>query len=250
MIQALSILLLLTYPCFLFSQDVNSLLMEAMQQESSFHENEAFLKYAKVLKQEPANLIALCKCSELSSRIGARLHETEKMREYFIAAKNYASAALRKDSSSSDANFVMALALGRLSLIAGTRERIVLARDIKRYAEISIRQNPSNFKPYHVLGKWNYEVSNLNVAERSIAKIIYGGLPAASLKQSIYYFEKSRTLNPAFLLNYLELARAYHRNNDPEKARELLHMLLSLPNMIYDDNRVKTTASELLGKWQ
>jgi len=122
--------------------------------------------------------------------------------------------------------------------------------EIRKYAETTLKYDPNSFKAYHVLGKWNYEVSNLNVAERSIAKIIYGGLPAASLKQSIYYFEKSRNLNPAFLLNYLELARAYHRNNDPEKARELLHTLLSLPNMIYDDNRVKTTASELLGKWQ
>ena len=134
MIQALSILLLLTYPCFLFSQDVNSLLKEAMQQESSFHENEAFMKYAKVLKQEPANLIALCQCSELSSRIGARISGKDKMQQYFIAAKNYALSALRVDPNSSDANFVMALALGRLSLIAGTRARIVLARDIKKYA--------------------------------------------------------------------------------------------------------------------
>ncbi|HEY4154410.1 MAG TPA: hypothetical protein VGM24_03265, partial [Puia sp.] len=186
----------------------------------------------------------------LSSRIGARQSGKEKMQQYFMAARNYASAALRCDSTSSDANFVMALALGRLSLIAGTRERIVLARDIKRYAEISIRLDPGNFKPYHILGKWNYEVSDLNVAERSIARLIYGGLPPASLKKSIYYFEKSRSMNPAFLLNYLELARAYHRNNDNKKAFSLLRNLLVLPNMIYDDTRVKATARELLKEWQ
>lgn len=250
MIRALSFLLFILFPFFSFSQNVNGLIQDGRQQESAFHENEAFLRYAEVLRTEPDNLIALCKCSELSSRIGARQVGKEKMKEYFIAAKNYAVKALRKDSASSDANFVMALALGRLSLIAGTRERIELARDIKKYAEISIRLDPSNFKPYHVLGKWNFEVSNLNVAEKSIAKIIYGGLPSASLKQSIYYFEKSKTLNPAFLLNYLELARAYHRNNNDKKAMELLHTLLALPNMIYDDARVKTTADELIREWQ
>ncbi|MFI5124611.1 MAG: hypothetical protein ACHQDF_04740 [Chitinophagales bacterium] len=250
MIRMISFLLFLALPSLLLSQDLNPLLREAQQQESSFHENEAFLKYAEILKLQPNHLIALCKCSELSSRIGARLSGKDKMQEYFIAAKNYASAALRLDANSSDANFVMALALGRLSLIAGTRERIVLARDIKKYAETSIRLDPSNFKPYHVLGKWNYEVSNLNVAERSIARLIYGGLPAASLKQSIYYFEKSRSLNPSFLLNYLELARAYHRENEKEKAFELLHTVLALPSMIYDDTRVKATAKELLKEWQ
>lgn len=250
MIRLLSFLLFFAAPSFLFSQDLNPLFKEARQQETAMHENEAFLKYAEILKQEPSNLISLCKCSELSSRIGARQSGKEKMEVYFKAARNYASAALGSNPNSSEANFVMALALGRLSLIAGTRERIILARDIKLYAEASIRLDPSNFKPYHVLGKWNFEVSDLNIAERSIAKIIYGGLPAASLKQSIYYFEKSRSLNPAFLLNYLELARAYHRNNENDKALNLLRNLLTLPNMIYDDARVKVTARQLLKEWQ
>jgi tetratricopeptide (TPR) repeat protein len=250
MIQLFCFFFFLASPAILLSQDVDQLIKQAQQQESSFHENEAFLSYAQILKQQPDQLIALCKCSELSSRIGARQAGKDKMQEYFIAARNYASAALRRDPRSSDANFVMALALGRLSLIAGTRERIVLARDIKKYAEISIRLDPSNFKPYHVLGKWNYEVSDLNVAERSIAKIIYGGLPPASLKQCVFYFEKSRSLNPAFLLNYLELARAYHRDHDNPKAIEQLQTLLKLPNMIYDDTRVKTTAMDLLKQWQ
>ncbi len=246
----LSLLLFFALPSILFSQDVNQLIKEAQQQESSFHENEAFLKYAYILKLQPTNLTALCKCSELSSRIGARQSGKDKMNEYFIAAKNYAAAALRNDPNSSEANFVMALALGRLSLIAGTKERIELARDIKKYAEISIRLDPFNFKPYHVLGKWNYEVSNLNVAERALAKLIYGGLPSASLKQSIFYFEKSRTLNPSFILNYLELARAYHRNNENNKALDLLRTVQSLPNMITDDARVKKTAGMLLKEWQ
>lgn len=250
MIRIFSFLLFFALPSILRSQDLNLLLKEARQQESSFHENEAFLKYAEILRIQPNNLVALCKCSELSSRIGARQTGKDKMQPYFIAAKNYATAALRVDPNSSDANFVMSLALGRVSLIAGTRERIELARDIKKYAEISIRLDPTNFKPYHVLGKWNFEVSNLNVAEKAIAKLIYGGLPAASLKQSIYYFEKSSSLSPAFLLNYLELARAYHRDNNKEKAVEELHTVLTLPNMIYDDTRVKATARVLLKDWQ
>ena len=65
-------LFFLGFPCLLFSQDVNQLLKEAQQQESSLHENEAFLKYAEILKYEPSNLLSLWKCSELCSRIGAR----------------------------------------------------------------------------------------------------------------------------------------------------------------------------------
>jgi hypothetical protein len=54
-------LLITVFPCLLFSQDVNQLLKEAQLQESQFHESEAFLKYAEVLKKDPNNLQALWK---------------------------------------------------------------------------------------------------------------------------------------------------------------------------------------------
>jgi tetratricopeptide (TPR) repeat protein len=243
-------LIIIGLPCLLFSQDVSQLLKEAQQQESLFHENEAFLKYAEVLKKDPNNLLALWKCSELSSRIGARQPDKSKMRPYFNAAENYAALALRVNPNSSDANFVMALALGRISLVAGTKERVMLAIDVKHYAETAIRLDPNNFKAYHILGRWNYDVSDLNLAEKSFARIFYGKLPSASIEDAILDFEKSRSINPAFILNYYELARSYHRLDEDKKAVASLRTLLSLPNSIYDDSRIKVIARQLLAEWQ
>ena len=240
----------LVLPCLLFSQDVSQLLKEAQQQESLFHENEAFLKYAEVAKKDPSNLLALWKCSELCSRIGARQPGKEKMEPYFLAARNYAGAALQVNPKSSDANCMMALALGRISLVSGTKERVMLAREVKYYAETAIRLDPNNFRAYHIMGRWNYEVSNLNFAEKSFARLFYGKLPSASLDDAIGDFEKSRVLNPGFIINYLELARAYHRMGDDKKAVASLRILLGLPNQMYDDARAKQLARELLAKWQ
>jgi tetratricopeptide (TPR) repeat protein len=243
-------LLMIGFPCLVFSQDLNQLLKEAQQQESLLHENEAFLKYAEVVKLDPGNLVALCKCSELSSRIGARQADKEKMRPYFIAARNYATSALRVNQNSSEANCAMALALGRISLVAGTRERVILAKDVKDYADNAIRLDPNNFRAYHILGRWYYDVSNLNLAEKSFARVFYGKLPSASLEEAIVCFEKSRDLKPGFILNYYELARSYHRMDEDKKAIANLHILLNLPNMIYDDTRIKVIARQLLTEWQ
>jgi tetratricopeptide (TPR) repeat protein len=243
-------LFLIGYPCLLFSQDAGSLLKEAEVQEQLFHENEAFLKYAEVLQKDPNNLVALWKCSELSSRIGARQTDKEKMRPYFSAAKNYAGAALRVDPNSSEANCAMAFALGRVSGISGTKERVELAKDVKVYAETAIRLDKNNFRAWHILGRWNYEVSNLNIAEKSFARLFYGRIPSATLDDAIFDFEKSRLLNPAFLLNYLELAKCYHRKDDDKKASITLRTMLSMPNMMYDDIRAKTLARKLLAEWQ
>ncbi len=237
-------------PCALFSQDINQLLKEAQQQEFSFHENEAFLKYAEILKLEPANLVALCKCSELSCRIGARQPTKDKMHPYFTAGKNYAATAYRLYPNSSSANFAMSLSIGRVSLVGTNRERVEMARDVRTYAENAVRLDPNNFGAYHILGRWNYEVNNLNLAEKTFAKVLYGGLPKASIQQAIYYYEKSRSIDPAFLLNYLELARTYHHMDDDRKAVAYLRILLNLPNRMYDDMRVKVQAKQMLSEWQ
>ena len=242
--------LLMGIPRLLFSQDVNQLLKEAQRQETLLHENEAFLRYAEILKIEPSNLVALFKCSELCSRIGARQPDKEKMTPYFNAAKNYATAALAVNPNSSEANCAMAFALGRISRVSTTKERVILAKDVKRYTETAIRLDPSNFRAYHILGRWEYDVSDLNMAERSFARVFYGKLPDASLNDAIADFEKSRALNPAFILNYYELARSYHRMGDDKKATAYLRQVLTLPDLIYDDTRIKVIARQLLTEWQ
>jgi hypothetical protein len=70
-------------------------------------------------------------------------------------------------------------------------------------------------------------------------------LPPASLAESIRYYEKSRSLSPDLTLNYLELARAYNRNNQKDKAFELLTKLAALPNKTQDDPRVKEEGRKL-----
>jgi tetratricopeptide (TPR) repeat protein len=242
--------LFICFPGLLFSQDVSQLLKEAQQQESLLHENEAFLKYAQVVKLDAVNLTALWKCSELCSRIGARQPDKEKMKPYFVAAKNYASAALSVNTNSSEANCAMAFALGRISRVSTTKERIILARDVKFYVDKAIRLDPANFRAYHILGRWNYDVSDLNMAERSFARMFYGRIPDASLDDAIVDFEKSRALYPAFILNYYELARSYHRMGEVKKAIGYLRTLLTMPDLIYDDIRVKVIARQLLTEWQ
>jgi tetratricopeptide (TPR) repeat protein len=243
-------LLILVLPINNFAQDVNLLLSEAQQQESSLRENEAFQKYTQIVRLQPSHLVALCKCSELCSRIGNRQKDKSSKTDYFRAARTYATAALRVNSNSAEANFVMAMAMGRMALISSGKEKLVAVDDIKQYAEKSIRLDPGNFKPYHILGKWNYEVSHLSMTERTLAKWFFGGLPNASLEDAISNYEKSRSLNPAFILNYLELARAYYRNDQRKKAAQLLELMMQIPNATFDDPRIKEEGRELLKEWK
>jgi len=228
------------------AQDINALLKDAQQLESAFKEPEALQKYLEVLQSQPNNITALVKASELYSVLGKHQGTKDKQKEYYYNARSYAQKALQVNPNSSDANFTMALAMGRIGLISSGNDKIKAIKDVKTYAEKSIQLDPNNYKGYHVLAKWHYEVSDLNSVEKWLVKVAYEALPKASLDDAIRYYEKSRQLNPSFLLNYLELAKAYHRKDNDKKAVELLETMLKMPNKMAEDVNIKAKGKKLL----
>lgn len=233
------------------AQDINTLIKEGNRLEAIPDEKAAFHKFKEVLKIHATNNYALNKCSELCSRIGQReINNTKLREEYYMAARIYAETSLKVDPKNSEANCVMAIALGRSSMAKSGKEKILNAREIKKYIDVSLANDPQNFKAWHVLGRWQFEISNLNAFEKSIVKLLYGGLPPATLRKSIAAFEKARSLRPEFLLNYYEMAKAYENNNNKPKAIAYLRLLLSLPDQTEDDPAIKEKARHQLKDWQ
>lgn len=234
----------------LAAQDVAAILKEADRLESLPDEKAAFAKFKIALKYDPDNLHALTKCSELCSRIGARQRDHKVRDSYYEAAMIYAKNALKMHPSSDEAYVVMGIAIGRASLVKTGKDKIAAAKEIKSYAEAALKINPNNFKAWHILGKWNYEVASLSMVERTATKVFYGGLPDASFKTSIAAYEKARALSKNFLLNYLELAKAYKKNNEKQKAVSLLRALMAMPSVTEDDPRIKKEAAALIENWK
>lgn len=241
---------------FLFSynqisaQDYNAVIKEADRLEVLPDEKAALIKFKEALKLQPTSLYALAKCSELCCRVGGREKNTKLRDEYYATAQVYAKTALRFYPNSDEANVAMAFSIAKTLMLKSGREKITAVKELKGYGDKAVTQNSRNFKAWHVLGKWNYEVSNLNAFERAAVKIIYGGLPAASLNNSIMYYEKAKSLAPNFTLNYLELAKAYNKNDETAKAITQLNYLLAIKNQTEDDPRIKEEARYLINKWE
>ncbi len=232
-----------------FSQDVNSLLKEAERLEFVPNENAAFFGFKEVLKLQPTNLYALCKAAEICSNIGNRETNTKNRDAYFATALVYAKTAYKLYPESDAANVVMAITQGRVILLKSGKEKIIAVKELKMYAEKAIAINPNNFKAWHILGKWHYEMSNLNTFEKTAAKLFFGALPVSSLSTSIACYEKAKILNTGFSLNYLELAKAYKRNGEKLKAITQINYLLNLKNITEDDVKIKQEARTLLNRW-
>ncbi|HVI47377.1 MAG TPA: tetratricopeptide repeat protein [Chitinophaga sp.] len=232
------------------AQSVSEMVEEAKQLEKQMKEEQALEKDKEILKVQPNELEALTQASQLSSRVGNRQKSKDSKTTYFKQAKEYAQLALKVNPNSADANLAMAVAMGRMALISGAKDKVAASKDVKAYAERAIKLNPNLAQAYHVLGKWNYEVANLNVFERGAAKMLFGGLPAGSLENAIANYEKCRQLDPGFVLNYYELARAYKGNGQQDKAIDVLKKALALRNTAQDDASIKADCKKLLDDLQ
>ena len=250
MIKTLLIFFFALYCFTAAAQDIGLLLKEAYRLEAVPDENAAFTKYKQILKLQPTNISALNKCSELCSRIGKRQPDKAVTNDYYKAALMYADVALKIDPNNAESNCVMAIALGRSSLNKSGKEKISTAKEIRKYVDIAIKNDPRNFKAWHVLGRWNFELCGLNIIERTAAKLLYGALPVGTIGGAIAAFEKSNSITDGFILNYFELARAYQKNDEDSKAIAMLNKMLTLPNQTEDDPLIKEDGRKLLKQLQ
>ncbi|HSU50064.1 MAG TPA: hypothetical protein VLJ41_05725 [Segetibacter sp.] len=234
-----------------FSQDVSVLMKEASNFERSLKDDEALEKYKSVLSSEPQNLQALIKSSEISSAVGGRQADKKVKLNYYEQAKDFADKALAINSNSADANYVRAVAASRLTEVEPDNKKLIAdVKDIRTFADKALQADPNHGKANYVMGKWNYEMVSLSWAKKAAIKVLFGGMPEATIDNAFKYMEKCRTLEPYFVLNFLDLAKAYKYDNQPAKAIAVLNQLVKLPTRTPDDLAYKNEGKKMLSEMQ
>ncbi len=247
----LFILAMLGHVFFSHAQDAETLMKEGQRYEQQLKDTLAIGKYAKAFQIQPSNIKAAIKCAEMNCSIGTRETNPVAKLKYYGNAKTFAAAALQLDSMSADANYMYAVVYGKLTEVESTNEKTVEAvKNIKIYADKAITINPNHGKAWYVIGKWHYEVLNLNAIKRAAVKLFYGGLPKATVNIAIASFEKCKTLEPYFAMNYLAMGKAYYYNKQYEKALAALQQCVKCPTLMPEDRATKDEAKALLVKWQ
>lgn len=235
------------FAVFSVNAQTSNKLVRADSLFANYQQQAALEAYNQVLQQDPNNFSALWHSSLLYARLGNELENEDKKKAYFVKAKERAEQAIEVKPLHTQSNFVMAVAMGRMALIGGAKERVAASRDIKEYAERALQADSSNAGAWHVLGRWNYEISDLNFAERLAANVLFGGIPAgASNKKAVLYIEKAIALNPDMLLYYYDLARAYQALDKEQQAIDACQKALQKPSHAPDDDTIKEDCRALI----
>ncbi len=234
-----------------FSQNISVLFKEADNLEIQLKEPEALDKYKQIILLEPANIPALVKAAELNISISNRQADAKNKRLFIESAYAYANRAFQADSNNANASYAMAMASGKMTDVETENKKIVaLVRDTKQYADRALAINPNHARAHYTLGKWHLEMANLSGIKKIAVKLLYGGLPGGDLDSAILHMEKCRSLEPYFVANQLDLAKAYNDNRKPTKALEILTRLVRMPTRSSDDIALKAAGAKMLASLQ
>ena len=251
-IKKISLLLfILIFAKNIFAQDNTTLLRDAQNLELKFDEAGALDKYKQVVTTDASNIKALVKIAELNCSIGNRQKDKKAKLLYYTDALNFAQQAYAKDSTNTDACYAKALVATKMSEEEDDNKKLIEEiKQIKIYSDKAIAINANNAKANYILGKWHFELIRSNWIKKQPVKNFYGGIFDTQLDSAAYYMEKARTIEPYFVLDYLDLAKVYDYDHQRAKSIGVLEKLLKLPNRTFDDPAMKNEAKQMLATMQ
>jgi tetratricopeptide (TPR) repeat protein len=170
----------------------------------------------------------------------------EKVR---LAQLGYNHALKAKELAPGDAEvrLTVGIAAGRLAFYTSDpRRKLELSQVTRNEAQEAIKLRPRYALAWHVLGRWHYELANLNGFLRMLAETIYGRLPAASNEESIRHLERAVELEPNNAIFHAELGRAYLAVGRKDEAKRELLKSLTLPQRNRDDAEAQSRAKQAL----
>ncbi len=169
----------------------------------------------------------------------------EKVRLGKIALE-YAKRAVVADVKDAESYLCRAICYGRLAPLMDNRTELEYSRYIKDDAEIALRLDPKLDDADYILGAWNYEMANVGVVLREVAKLVYGKLPEASNQKAVEYLQKAVALSPQRVAHHIELGRVYAAMGERDLARAEIEKGLALPIVSRDDEEMKQHGRDTL----
>ncbi len=173
-------------------------------------------------------------------------NDLEFQKEFVYPGLEYAKKALDIDPNSAGAHKWYAIHIGRIGEIEGTKQKILNSYEVKEHTLKAIELDPDEAANYHVMGRWNYALSELSWFERQVASMIYATPPEASFEDALSYFKKAHELDPEDIRNMLYIGHCYVELDDEDSAAVWYRKAIDAPASSDSDRGLQQEAQEAL----
>ncbi len=213
-------------------------------------DNKAALEFfKKALETEPKNYEAAWKSARAYVDVGEKLSDTKERRAYYEKGYDCAQKAVAINPDGSKGHLFLSIAIGRVALDAGAKERVRLSKEVKSEVDKALAIDPQDDVAWHVLGRWHRRLSTLSWIEKNFANMFLGGVPKeASMENAVDCFKRAIQLNPSHINHHLELGITHEKMGKKDLAVAAYSKVLELPIRDADDEDHKKEAEERLKK--
>jgi len=232
------------------AQMIDKLLEEGDQYTEEYNNQKALEAYLKADKLSPNNWQVLWRISRAYVDIGEHIPEKtdeQKDAQLLIYQKAFDNAdkSVKLAPEKSITYVRRAIANGRIALFKGVFSVGGVVNAVKDDCELAIKLN--NGEKYtialchYILARTHAKVSEKWAPARAVL-----GLGWADNEIAIAEFNKAINLFPSFRMFYLDLANSYIREDEFQKARDMLNKVIDSPKKDEDDDQRLTEAKNLL----
>jgi len=230
------------------AESIDALVARGKVFERKFQANDALPLYLEAEKMEPKDPDLLVRIARQYRYLMTDAADTkEKLRLGHIAL-DYSTRAAACGPHDCDAQLAPAITLGKMLPFLPTKEQISASPRIKESVAKALAIDPRSDTAWHVLGRWNRVLAEINSAKRFVAGLIFGQLPKGSIEEAEHDMKKAIALNPDRLMHYIELGRIYAQMGRKEEARQSINKGLAMPDTEKDDPETKQRGRDTLAK--
>jgi tetratricopeptide (TPR) repeat protein len=210
--------------------------------------HEALGDFESAEKLEPDNVGVLLRISQQCSDLIASAKNSAEGQRLAQRSLDHAKRAVELAPNNAKAHLALAIAYGRMTDFCSNKTKLEYSRYIKAEAERAVALDPGEDFAYHVLGRWHYGVANLNSLLKMMAKMVYGGMPAASNEEAARCLKKAADLAPQRVIHHNELARVYVALGKRDLARKEWQTVVTLHAEDGEDEKAQREARTELAK--
>jgi tetratricopeptide (TPR) repeat protein len=235
-----------------FPQNADELIQLSDAYNKEFKHQDALETLLEADELSPSNWEILWRISRTHVDMGNRMPETTEEEknskfEVYKTALNYADSAVKLAPDKSVPYVRRAIVNGKIALFEGVFSSIGTVKDVKNDCERAIQlENGDNY--YQSLAHYVLARTHAKVSEKAYLLRLPLGLGWADMDTAIREYNTAIKLKPNFRMYYLDLAKAYIREDEYEPAKENLLMVEKAPFILEEDDEYLEEARQLLTK--
>lgn len=229
-------------------QNAAALIAKGNQFDAQLKEKEALQYYLPANRLDPDNVDLLVRIArQYRHLMSDTTSKNEKLRLGNISLQ-FAQRAAALAPNDAEAQLSPAISYGKMLPYMTSKDQIAASPRIKAAVDRTLQLDPSNDTAWHILGRWDRVLANVNVVKRLLARTLYGDLPVTTNEQAEACLRKAIAINPNRLIHYIELGRIYAEMGRKKEARDNILKGLSMPDKEKDDPEMKEIGRETLIK--